>query len=34
MREGIDDAFYKFAVILGISVIILKVVVSVLNILI
>jgi hypothetical protein len=34
MREGIDDAFYKFAVILGVSVIILKVVVSVLNILI
>jgi len=31
MREGIDDAFYKFAVILGVSVIILKVVVSVLN---
>ena len=34
MREGIDDAFYKFAVILGVSVIILKVVVSILNILI
>ena len=31
MREGIDDAFYKFAVILGVSVIILKVVVSILN---
>ena len=34
MREGIDDVFYKFAVILGVSVIILKVVVSILNILI
>lgn len=34
MREGIDDAFYKFAVIFGVSVIILKVVVSILNILI
>jgi hypothetical protein len=34
MRKGLDDKFYVFAVILGVSVIILKVVVSVLNILI
>jgi hypothetical protein len=31
MREGIDDAFYRFAVILGVTVIILKVVVFILN---
>jgi hypothetical protein len=31
MREGIDDVFYRFAVILGVSVIILKVVVFILN---
>jgi len=34
MRNGLDEKFYVFAVILGVSVIILKVVVSVLNILI
>jgi hypothetical protein len=34
MRKGLDDKFYVFAIILGVSVIILKVVVSVLNILI